>query len=188
MIDLDQIKNEWSALKIENSTLHQKNIELTHRLVTERVCTNQQRLAKNYRMGYAGFGFPLLAYLMYMVIGTPVWLCVVYSLFGIVIGCYDVWYMRFVKQTDYTSVPTVEAINHASKVVIYQNRATIYSIIGTLALLAAMFYEIFIISGEEVLLGGIVGAIVGGIFGTIKCIQNHRLARRMLDEIKTLDN
>ena len=104
MIDLEQIKNEWSSLIIENEALRQKNIELTRRLATERVRNNQQKLARSYRTGYIGFVFPLMTIILYKAFDASIPLCLAYALFGIIIGCWDLWYRKFVKGIDYTAV------------------------------------------------------------------------------------
>ena len=105
-IDFEQIKNEWRALSMENAALKQKNIDLTRRLVSERVTNNQQKLARSYRIGYMGcFAFPLLAYFgLYLIVKASIGLCVFYSLYGIILGCFDIWFMSFIKRADYVSM------------------------------------------------------------------------------------
>lgn len=187
-IDFEQIKNEWRALSMENASLKQKNIELTHRLSRERVSNNQERLARSYRIGYMGFAFPVLAYVgLYLIIHASVPLCIFYSLFGIILGCFDLWFRSFIKKADYTSMSTVDAIQHATKVVIYQNWATIASIVGVIILCIPLFYEFCQIDNEGLIPGAIAGAIIGGIIGTKKCIKNHQLARKMVAELKSIE-
>lgn len=187
MIDLDQIKTEWSSLIIENEILRQKNIELTRRLATQRVTGNQQKLARSYRIGYIGFTFPLLALVLYRAFNASIALCAAYGLFGIIFAIWDLWFRDFVTKIDYTAVSTVEAMTHASKVVLYQNRATIISIIATICLLADIFYEMALFGDYDICMGGAIGGIVGGIIGGKKCINNHIIARRMLSELKSIE-
>lgn len=186
MIDIEQIKSEWASLKIENAALQQKNIDLTRRLATSRVSNNQIKLAKSYRVGYFGLIFPLLAWLLYILLHASIIVCVAYSLYGLVIAWFDLWFKSFVRKADYASMSTVDALSHASKVVIYQNWATIASIIACIALCIPLFYEMSQI-GDHVVVGGIIGGCVGGIIGAIKCVRNHKLARRMLAELREID-
>lgn len=186
MIDLDKIKAEWTALKIENIELQQKNIELTRRLVNTRVVNNQQKLARSYRIGYIGFFFPFLAWTLYQLVHPSVAFCIIYSVYGIILGIFDLWFMSFVKKADYTTLPTVEALEHASKVVIYQNWATIASLISCIVVLIPFFYEMSLMEEESVIWGGIAGGVIGAIIGACKCINNHRLARQMLSELRNL--
>lgn len=188
MIDLDEMKSEWLALKVKNETLQQKNKELTRRLVDANVVSNQQKLARNYRIGYMGFCFPFLAWMLYELIHLSVTLCIVYAVYGIILGCFDLWFMGFIKKADYVTMPTVDALSHASKVVIYQNWATIASIIACIGVLIPLFYEMSVLGEDSVILGGVIGGIIGGAIGARKCINNHRLARRMLAELRNLDN
>ena len=186
MIDLDKMKAEWTALKIENFELQQKNIELTRRLVNSRVVNSQQKLARSYRIGYMGFIFPLLALFLYRLLHPSVTLCVIYSVYGLLLGSFDLWFMSFVKKADYTTLPTVEALEHASKVVIYQNWATIASLIAGIGVLIPFFYEMSLLGEESVIWGGVVGGVIGAIIGAHKCINNHRLARQMLSELRNI--
>ena len=187
-IDFEQIKNEWRALSMENASLKQKNIELTQRLSRERVTTSQQSLARSYRIGYMGFAFPILAYFgLYLIIDASIALCIFYSLFGLILGCFDLWFMSFIKRADYASMSTVDAIQHATKVVIYQNWATIGSIIGVIILCIPLFYEFCQKDNEGLIPGAIMGAIIGGAIGAKKCINNHRLARKMVAELKSIE-
>lgn len=187
MIDLDEIKSEWLALKVENATLQQKNKELTRRLVDARVVSNQQKLAKNYRIGYMGFCFPLLAWLLYQLIHPSVTLCIIYSLYGIILGAFDLWFMDYIKKADYATISTIDALAHASKVVIYQNWATIASIIACIGVLVLFFYEMAQFGADNIIWGGVIGGIIGGIIGARKCISNHQLARRMLAELRNIE-
>ncbi|MDE6368012.1 MAG: hypothetical protein K2K94_02100 [Muribaculaceae bacterium] len=187
-IDFEQIKNEWRALSMENAALKQKNIDLTRRLVSERVTNNQQKLARSYRIGYMGFAFPLLAYFgLYLIVKASIGLCVFYSLYGIILGCFDIWFMSFIKRADYSSISTVNALQHATKVVKYQNWATIGSIIGCIILCIPLFYEFSLKGNDGLIWGGIAGGIIGGVIGAKKCIKNHQLARRMVAELKTIE-
>ncbi len=187
-IDLDQIKNEWRSLSMENAALKQRNIELTRRLSRDRVTNNQQSLARSYRIGYMGFAFPLLSYFgLYYIIHASIGVCIFYALFGIVIGSFDLWFMSYIKKADYASMPTVEALHHATKVVIFQNWATIASIAACIILCIPLFYEFSQKDNEGLIFGGIIGGIVGGIFGGIKCVKNHKLARKMVAELKSAE-
>lgn len=187
-IDFEQIKNEWRAISMENAVLKQKNIELTQRLSRDRVTNNQQSLARSYRIGYMGFAFPFLAYFcLYHFIHASIALCICYSLFGLIVGGFDLWFRSFIRKADYASISTVDAIQHATKVVIYQNWATIASILGVIILCIPLFYEFSQKDNEGIIIGGIAGAIIGGTIGAIKCVKNHRLARKMVAELKTIE-
>ncbi len=184
MTEIENIKHNWAALPIENEILQRKNLELTRELSKQKIRSHQEKLAGAYRIGYVGFLFPGLALLMRLVVGMSVGLCVFYSLFGIFTGLYDIWFMRYVRKTDYMSMPVVEAVAQASKVIRYQNWSTVIGIVAAALLLVPMFYEMSYID-MDIFWGGVVGGVVGGVFGTVKCVQNHRHARQMLREIES---
>lgn len=185
-IDVEKIKSDWASLKIENEKLQQANVALTHRLAGERIRSNQSKLAKAHRIGYMGFLFPLLAVMMHYAFDASVGLCVLYSVFGVLCGAYDLWFMDFVRDQDYMSMPVVEAISHATKVVKYQNRATIVGIAAMVVVLVPMFYEMADFGDVNIMWGGIAGLVIGGAIGTVQCLRNHRYARRLLREIKNI--
>lgn len=185
-IDIEEIRRNWSNLKIEHEKLQQANVELTRRLATERIRSTQSKLANAHRIGYIGFLFPFLAVLMHYAFDASIGLCVFYSLFGLVCGAYDLWFMDFVRDQDYISMPVVEAISHATKVVKYQNRATVVGLIAMVVLLVPMFYEMSQFGDMNIVWGGLAGLVIGGTIGTIQCLRNHRYARRLLREIKNI--
>ena len=188
-IDFEQIKNEWRTLTVENATLRHKNIELTKRLANQRVTNNQQKLARSYRIGYMGFAFPLLAYFgLYLMVNASVGLCIFYSIYGLVLGGFDIWFISFIKRADYATMTTVDALQHATKVVKYQNWATVASIFACIVLCIPLFYEFSLNEHESLIIGGITGGIIGGTIGAIKCIKNHIIARKMVAELKSIDD
>lgn len=187
MINLDQIKSDWNNILIKNEELEQRNRELTRLLANERIKSHQQKLSKNFRIGYIGLAFPFLAFILHQIIDASLILCILYSLFGLIIGAYDIWFLNFVKNTDYLSISTIEAISHASKIVKYQNRATILGLIASIGILSLLFYEMHEAGDSSVMYGGIAGLIIGAIIGIKMCVENHLTARRMLKEVRQLD-
>lgn len=188
MTELDMLKSEWNSLAAENASLKEKNRELTRLLQTRNVVSSQEKLARNYRVSYMGYAFPLLGYMLYAVMHWSAWLAIAYGVYGVAIACYDTWFIQFVKSADFTLLPTVEAIDHAVKVVKYQNRATISSVLLAIIILIPMFDEMWILGGEPAVVGGITGGVLGGAIGLRIYIRNHRLARRMVKELKDMDN
>ncbi len=187
MIDLNILKNEWNALATENATLKERNRELTRLLLTRNVVSNQEKLARSYRIGYLGFAFPLLGYLLYITLNCAIRLSVVCGIYGIVLGSYDLWFINFVKRADYTVLSTVEALNHAIKVVRYQNWATVLSLMLGICVVVPLFEELFLLGEDAAVIGGIWGGIIGGIIGLRICIRNQKLARRMVRELKNIE-
>lgn len=188
MINLDNIKNEWKNLSVKDEWLTDKNRELASKLASERASNYQQKLSRSYRIGFVGFAFPFLAVTMRHAFDASIMLCVIYSLFGLAVGGYDLWFMHFISKSDYVSMPTVEAMSHASKVVKYQNRATVISILAMIMVLIPLFYEMCKFGDYSIVYGGVAGLIIGLILGIRKCIINHRNAKRMLSELKDIDD
>lgn len=185
MTELDILKTEWQRLRLENEALDQKNRELTHRIVHERVKTNQQKLAANYRIGYFGLMFPFLAWTMYKILNISVWLCVCYSVYGLIACALQIVFMYYLKNIDYTSMTTVEAIKVASKIVYRQNRGVLISTFAALMIIVPLFCELADLGGH-VVIGGIAGGVIGGTVGIIRYLRNRRLAKQVLEELKSL--
>lgn len=186
MDSFEDIRRNWAQLPIENEILRQKNIELMRELSGQKIRSHQDKLCRAYRIGYIGFLFPLLALMMYHAIDMSVGICVFYSLFGVSAGVYDLWFMHYVREADYMSMPVVDAVTRASRVVKYQNWSTIISIMLAVAMLGWLFYDMNRFGDTDVIWGGIIGGIIGGAIGTVQCVKNHRHARQMLREIKNI--
>lgn len=186
MDTLEQLRIEWQRIEIKSQMLSDENRRLTARLASQRISGHQKKLANNYRTGYIGFAFPVLALFLYKVIGCTIVIAIAYALYGLVLGTIQLRFRKFIKKADYMSLPTIEAVSHARRVVKYQRNMTIRSIIGALAILVPLLYEFSFDS--DILLGGIIGGIIGGIFGTIRCIDNFRHANAMLAEATAIDS
>lgn len=186
MTSFEDIKRNWTQLPIENEILRQKNIELMRELSRQKIRSHQDKLCRSYRIGYIGFLFPLLALMMYDEISMSAGVCVFYSLFGVFAGAYNLWFRHYVREADYMSMPVVDAVTRASKVVKYQNWSTVIGIVVSVALLSFMFYEMNRFGNMAVVWGAVAGLVVGGIIGTVRCVRNHRHARQMLREIKNI--
>ncbi len=186
MDTLEQLRIEWQRIEIKNQMLSDENRRLTARLATQRITGHQKKLANNYRTGYFGFAFPILALFLYKVIGCTIVMAIAYALYGIILGALQCRFRKFIKKADYMSLPTIEAVSHARSVVKYQRNMTIYGIIGAMAILVPLLYEFSFDS--DILLGGVIGGIIGGIIGTIRCIDNFRQANAMLVEATAIDS
>lgn len=186
MTSIEDIKRDWANLTVENEILNRKNRELTRELSARKIRSYQEKLSRSYRIGYIGFFFPLLALMMYRMIDMSVAVCIAYALFGLIAGFYNLWFRSYVRKTDYMSMPVVEAVIRASKVVRYQNRSVIIGILATLLLLWAMFADFVRIGDMAIVVGGVAGAVIGGIIGAARCIRNHRHAAAMLREVKNI--
>lgn len=186
MTSFEDIKRDWAQLPIENEILRQKNLELIRELSKQKIRSHQDKLSRAYGIGYIGFLLPLLAWMMYETLDMSIAVCVFYSLFGVISGVYNLWFRHYVREADYMSMPVVDAIARASKVVKYQNWSTIIGVVAAVALLCSIFYELSRLGEMDVIWGGVVGGVVGGAIGTVRCVRNHRHARQMLREIKNI--
>lgn len=187
MENLEQLRLQWQQLKLENLALSEQNRCLTNRLAKQNIRTHQQKLANNYRsLGTLGFIFPLLAWMLYEVVHCSIGMAIAYSIYGIALGAVQHWFSHFVREADYISLPTVEAIAHARKVVRYQRNMTVASIICMVAVIVPLFYELSFMD-QSVIEGGIVGGIIGGAIGLMRCIKNFRHANAMLNEASSID-
>ena len=50
-----------------------------------------------------------------------------------------------------------------------------------------MFQELSELGGEPAVIGGITGGVIGGAIGLKICIRNHKLAMRIVRELKDLE-
>lgn len=165
--------------------LEERTRNLAEELKLTKSQTLQQRLAKRYFIqSLFGLILPLMAPMLVMM-ELPVWLAVFYGLSGIVLGGINLWFARFISRSGYTSMPIVDAMAHAARVIRLQIKIKHLGYILALLICTPLLYEIWNLGDPELFIAGCVGGVIGGIVGFYKHRANNRIARQL---IATLEN
>lgn len=186
-MDFEELKQNWNKACINNELLKADNLRLARELATGRAQTARDKLASYYRRSsVCAILLPSLAPALVIILDLPVWLAVLYAVFGIVMGVVNYCFARYIKNCDYTSVPTVEALSIAIKIARYQRYIRSVGIFVGCILVATMFYFAIDRDDYSMVTAFIFGLVGGLIFGTIKYIRMSALVRRMKAELQSL--
>jgi len=182
-MNLDELRNTWQTLNLRVDRLEAENRRLAERLGAERAAGTQQRLARRYRrMAAIGLILPLLSVAIYYC-GIPLWFDILYALFGLAMCAMHLLLARFIVRSNYLSLPTVEAVAHAVRIRMWQQRMFICGEVAALILVVMLFSELADI-GSGAVVSGIIGGAVGGIIGYFKQRSLFHMSRRLLAELR----
>ena len=184
-MNLDELKNTWQTLNLRVDYLEEENRRLAARLAAERASGTQQRLARHYRrMSLVGLSLPLLSIPLYLY-GMPLWCDILYAVFGLCMCGMHLALAGFIERGDYMSLPVVDAISHAVRIRLWQQRMFICGESAALILAIILFVQ-FAGLGSEAVISGIIGGIAGGIIGYVKQRKLFRMSRRLLAQLRQI--
>ncbi|MDE6161486.1 MAG: hypothetical protein K2F77_07490 [Muribaculaceae bacterium] len=185
----EALRQQWQSMKIDNDRLQATNLRLSQQLAAQRAGTRQQKLADHYRIiGIAAMLLlPFLSIALYDILDTPVWICTLYGVIGVIMGALNLWLSYYVTRTDYILMPTCEAIDHAARVLKYQSRLRIAGSSMAAVVLVPMLLHFNHIGGLGLLGAAGIGLAVGVCIGLSVYYRNRRIARAMLDDLHTQD-
>ncbi len=183
--DLEELKRQWQQMSIKVDELSRANDRLADRLAGERVKSMQDRLASNIRrISMFGLLLPILAPMLYAVLHLPMWVCVAYAMFGILMMIVNRMFVRFINSSRLTELPVVDAIERAMVIKIRQQRIRWFGVCMGVAIIALLFYSLPDGNNTEILIGGAVGLLIGGAICVKQACDNARLVRRIINSLR----
>lgn len=186
--ELDKLRQQWRQLAVRQSDLEEANRRLSERLRNNRTESMQQSLARRSKAYiWIGLLLPALAPLLYYELHLPVWLCICYAEFGIVMMAFNLRFTIYIRSVQLTSLPVIEAIVRANKIRMTQSRIRMAGIVLGFLLIAAIAYMLPKDDNLPVLLGGALGLIVGLAVSIPRAIANSRLARNLVKSLSDED-
>ncbi len=188
-MDLDKLKQDWNSISLKIDRLEEENLEIRRRLCCTNVQTSQQSLARKYtHFSWLGMSLPVLAFLMWHVLETPLWLCIIYSVFGIIQAIAFQCFASYIRHSDYMSMPVAESLRHALIIRKTQFRFLLGSIILGLAVIIPLFRYFFQAGDSSAFIGACIGGVIGGIIGIRKDIEMFRLSKKMINDLRDFTN
>jgi cation transport ATPase len=183
-MDLEQFKSQWQSVNIKVDRLSEANRELTQKLASQHAVSLKQKLAKKYnRIAIVGLCLPLLSFVLYYELNMPVWLCIVYAIFGLVAAYMNYNLAKFILHTDYISMPIAEAIKHAVKIRRRQRKTMMFLLFLALLVLWALFAQVYTIA-PELMIACYIGLGIGVIIDIILSTKSFRLSKKILSELE----
>lgn len=182
-MNLDELKNTWQTLNLRVGHLEEENRRLAQRLSAERAAGTQQQLARRYRrLSVVGLLLPLLSVALYFC-GMPLWFDILYAIFGLAMCALNLRLANFIGRSNYLSLPTVEAVAHAVRIRLWQQRLLIGGESAGLVVVIILFFQLADF-GTGAIISGTIGGIVGGIVGYFKQRSLFRMSRRLLAQLR----
>lgn len=182
-MELENLKSAWQNLNLRVDRLEEENRRTTEALCRDRAKSAQMKLAESYkRTSYLGLSLPFLSPLCVKILLLPVWVGVIYAVFGLLMAALllrSYWVTRY---TNFISLPVVDALRDAIKLRRRQNVVTIIGIVLGCVLIAAFYAYL-----EVGVWGFFVGLGLGLIIGVRKQLRQRELIREIEDSLRGLD-
>lgn len=182
---LDDLRLQWQAMKIDNQRLEDTNRRLTQSLAAEKAESRQRKLALRYRISgiLAIVLLPVLALQIYYDSIAPLWMAWLYGVVGCIMGILDLSFSFYISKDDYLQLPTCEAVRRASKVILWQARLLNLGFVLAFIVLVPLMAH-FAFHSAAMVVGGLIGLVLGLTIGLSIYQRNRRLARRMLSDLE----
>lgn len=181
----DDIRHQWQDMTVKVDRLEEANRQLSEKLAESNISSSQNRLAKSaLRTMFIGLLLPLLAPMLINICHSPVWVCVVYGAFGLIMALFHFILWKYISHKNLATLPTAEALTRAIKIKLSQTRIRLFGIICGLFVLCAFVATLPDINDPYVLWAVIIGAIIGICISVPRAISTHRLARNIISDLK----
>lgn len=165
-MDFNELQKNWQ--KIGHDVPGKEVFVMHNRL------TLSERLRRRYRrIGVIGLIFPILGLSMYRQLDVSATLCVMYSIYGVLMGLLSLKLERGLRDSSYLTLPVISAARHIMRLNRMRIRNRRLGIILMVPILAALLYE-FWKTDIYAFTGGCVGAVFGLIIGICLDIRNKR--------------
>ena len=184
-MDIEQLKSTWRMMGERIDNLESENRRMAERLAAGKASTAQHRLARTALRGvYCGVLLPLLAPLLYYVLGFQPWIAVSYGIFGIVMAIVNIAFYRSIVRTDYMSLPLVDAMMGAVRIRTNLRRIRILSISLGLAIVFSLIFDTIERYEMSILTGMAVGFVCGLLIGLKKWHEQTTLSKAIIRELQ----
>ena len=179
-MDLDKMKEVWAKTSIDAPNSRD-------RLRTAAICRqqdNRTRILGIYRrLSVAAAIMSVAVWMLYHDHIFTFRLCVMYSLFMLVMLGVNLYYMHRVRQVDLTVLPVRDAIIASSQLIILRNRIQMCSIPAAIIIIGLLLYDLWNNLGfrdYDPDHYAFWGCVAGGAFGLIMGISLDLKIRRMI--------
>ncbi len=185
-MDLDSLKSSWHNFSVSPEKVDAETREVTSRIARGKVENSQARLVVFYQKA-AIFALCVMALSpnITLILHSPVWVAVVYGLYGLAMAIIDFWFARKIKRCNLMSMPVVTALAAVVNIRRLQRQLrAVGMVLGFPVVGILMCYGWSDDDGHSVFLGMIAGFIVGMFIGLRKWRQARKLSQSMQEEIR----
>lgn len=178
--NIEQLKQQWQRLAIRTDALEEANRKLVSRLAHQRVESLQDLLYHRIkRFVLFGLVLPVLSPTLVLCVEQPVWVAVLYAVFGVLMSCIYARFARYIKEKQISDLPVVEAVERASKFKMKLINARIIGIIGGVIVIASFALTLPEADKVSLLIAAGVGLVIGLAISIPRAINTARLVKRI---------
>ncbi len=185
-MDLDSLKNTWRDFSVPDSRLENETAEIARKLSRGKAESSQKRLADSYVVvALMGLCVAAMSPMVFTILELPLWVAVLYGIFGLTMAVIDFWFSRKVRRENYLSLPVVTALSRVVEIRKLQRQLRMVSLSFGAVVVGSLMWEAYVENGNlPMLLGMLLGIAIGVPIGIVKWRQLVRLAKEMQDEIR----
>lgn len=196
MKDLDQLKQTWQKINI---TTGDANIDLTEKISAtegkkrkhnrkDAIFTVKERMIWQLtRPLYAVIPCLCLIITLFRDFNMPLWYTIIYCGFLVLAAFLSRYQVRRLRNADFTSFTTIEAINFIKRFTIVRQRIKIVLISLAVPIIVILMWIFESHNEPDMLLGGLIGAVLGGFIG-IHINRRFKKELRKMEEILGTDD
>lgn len=174
-------------MQINAPHLDDEAVRIASNAAYSRAATAKQKLARHYYMVMAGaLLLPLLSCLLVTILFLPVWVAILYALFGFVMALLNGLFARYLSRCDMMSQPIVTALSLSERIIHWQNNIFLFGFCSGLTLICLLLYYVYAVSDTDILAGALSGLLIGVIIGVRKYRRQRRLARQIRTELRAV--
>ncbi len=188
MRDLEEYRKSWKHAKFDTTTLDADNRAMARRLATGKAMTTKQSLGRHYLFSFVvSLMLPVLAPML-IIIGFPIWVAVIYGIFGIIMAVLSGSFYTYIRHMDFYSLPTVEALKNAMTL---SKRTALTNIAGfsmAFAVCCSMLWASLDGMHDQIFYGLVLGLVAGAPIGYLRFRNRNRLVKKLRDELKSIQD
>lgn len=182
--NLDELRRQWQKISVHDDCLDHANAQISERLAHGHVASLQQTLYKSVRRKiFIGLLLPILAPALYFTLGLPVWICIIYAAFGLLMSLLQYSFAKFINEKDLMSLPVAEAFQRAIIIKIRHKRQHFIGYILGLLLCVTLAWALPDEDKLYLLIAGAIGLIIGLAISIPIMIRDRRLLRQIISTL-----
>lgn len=189
MKDFEELKKAWQHTPVNIGALGADPVGRFAATGLGRASSSQQKLARHYLRSFIfSLLAPLFAPALVCVLGLPLWVAILYAVFGIAMAVVNFRFRRFILHYDFLSQPIVSALSSA--ILIARRQRIIRSISLTVATMLCLTIAATMLNvGQDAGLAGMcAGLVLGGIIAIQKVRNTNDLVRSIQTELRSVLN
>ena len=179
-MNIDELKSQWKSMELRIDRLEKDNKNLLSRISNERVKSVREKLLARYRAIIMVCIFsPLWIVMMDKVWNLDNEILIVYTFFFMVMALANYYMYQLIGKVDCSKLTIKEALIAVTKVEEYLRKFQFLGWILGFPLIIILFDVFKKMGHPEVIYGGVVGLVIGGIIGYFYDRKTRRLIREL---------